>query len=58
MSDMEQTKSELEKKKARLEELLVTRSEASCDTRHLSPADVQREQEIEDLEDEIAELEG
>ncbi|MBT3272916.1 MAG: hypothetical protein HN368_07170 [Spirochaetales bacterium] len=55
---MEQTKSELEKKKARLEELLVTRSEASCDTRHLSPADVQREQEIEDLEDEIAELEG
>ena len=55
---MEEATSELGKLKARLQELLDARSKASCDTRHLSPADVKREQEIEDLEEEIAELEG
>ena len=54
---MEETKNELQEKKSRLAELLESKSKASCDTRHLSASDVQREQEIEDLEDEIAELE-
>ena len=50
-------KSELDVKKARLESLLESRSKASCDTRHLSAADMRREEEIEDLEDEIKALE-
>ena len=54
---MEDTKAEIEVKKLRLAELLESKSKASCDTRHLSPADVKREQEIEELEDEIAKLE-
>ena len=54
---MEETKNELQEKKSRLAELLESKSKASCDTRHLSASDVQREQEIEDLEGEIAELE-
>ena len=53
---MEETKTELEKKKARLQQLIDSRSEAPCDTRHLSAADLKREQEIEDLEEEIADL--
>jgi hypothetical protein len=54
---MADKKTELEKKKKRLDQLIESRSKANCDTRHLSPADVQREQEIEELEDEIASLE-
>jgi hypothetical protein len=54
---MEETKNELQEKKSRLAELLESKSKANCDTRHLSASDVQREQEIEDLEGEIAELE-
>lgn len=54
---MANEKSELEAKKARLESLLESRSSASCDTRHLSAADIRREEEIEDLEDEIKVLE-
>ena len=50
-------KSELDVKKARLESLLESKSKASCDTRHLSAADMRREEEIEDLEDEIKALE-
>jgi hypothetical protein len=51
-------KSELEVKKARLEFLLESRSKASCDTRNLTAADMKREEEIEDLEDEIKALEA
>jgi hypothetical protein len=50
-------KPDLEAKKERLASLLESKSKANCDTRHLSPADIQREQEIEDLEDEIKALE-
>lgn len=53
---MENAKTELETKKRRLAELLESKSKANCDTRHLSPADVKREQEIEDLEGEIEAL--
>ena len=49
--------SELEQKRARLAVLVETRSKANCDTRHLSAADISREEEIEQLEDEIAKLE-
>ena len=54
---MENEKSELEVKKARLKFLLESKSKANCDTRHLTAADMQREEEIEDLEDEIKALE-
>ena len=49
----------LEEKKARLDSLKGSRSDAPCetDTRHLSEADIRREQEIEELEDEIKALE-
>jgi hypothetical protein len=55
---MADVKSELEEKKARLRALLESRSKANCDTRHLSAADMHREEEIEDLEDEIKALEA
>ena len=54
---MEDIKSELEAKKTKLRELLESKSKANCDTRHLSAADVRREQEIEDLEEEISQIE-
>ena len=53
---MEDTRSELDRKKSRLDALLDQRSKANCDTRHLSAADLKREQEIEDLEEEVREL--
>ena len=55
---MSSNKSELEEKKARLQTLLESRSQANCDTRHLTAADVRREEEIEELEDEIQALEA
>ena len=54
---MKDAKQELAEKKERLRVLLESKSKASCDTRHLSPADIRREQEIEDLESEIADVE-
>ena len=54
---MEELKWELEKKQSRLQKLLDAKSKANCDTRHLTAGDIQREEEIEDLETEIAELE-
>ena len=56
---MEKKEALIAKKKARLQRLLDSRSESTCDTdtRHLSAADIRREQEIEDLEDEIKQLE-
>ena len=53
MKDVKQ----LDEKKGRLKGLLDSKSRANCDTRHLSPADIRREQEIENLEGEIADLE-
>lgn len=47
----------LEEKKAKLAQLLDNKSKANCDTRSLTAADIQREEEIEDLEEEIAKLE-
>ena len=56
---METKESVLEQKKERLQKLLDSRSKSACDTdtRHLSAADIRREQEIEELEDEIKALE-
>lgn len=54
---MKDTKQELAEKKDKLKALLESKSKASCDTRHLSSADIKREQEIEDLESDIAALE-
>ena len=48
---------ELQEKKDQLKTLIETRSKAGCDTRHLSASDIQREEEIEDLEEKIQELE-
>jgi hypothetical protein len=54
---MNDTRAALAEKKARLSTLVEQRSKANCDTRHLSPADMKREQEIEELEEQIEELE-
>ncbi len=56
---MENKETVLEEKRARLQKLVDSRSDSTCetDTRHLSPADVRREQEIDDLEAEIEQLE-
>ena len=54
---MNDDKWELEKKQKRLQVLLDTRTKANCDTRHLSATDIEREEEIEDLEAAIAALE-
>ena len=54
MADMS---ADLEEKKAKLSQLLDSKSKANCDTRNLTAADIQREEEIEDLEEEIAKLE-
>lgn len=48
---------ELEENRAKLAQLLDNKSKANCDTRNLTAADIQREEEIEDLEEEIAKLE-
>ena len=55
--DVELEKIQLTKKQNRLKALLDARSEASCNTRNQSATDVQREAEIEELEEEIAALE-
>ena len=54
---MENLKEKIKDRKEKLRTLLESKSKANCDTRHLSAADIQREEEIEDLEDEIAALE-
>ncbi len=53
---MEDAQAALAKKKGLLQTLLAQKSQANCDTRHLSPADMKREQQIEELEEEIVEL--
>ena len=54
---MEDNAAALAERRARLKELLESRSQANCDTRHLSAADMKREEEIEELEEEISKLE-
>lgn len=54
---MEDLKTELESKKEKLRTLLESKSKANCDTRNLSAADIQREEEIEELEEAITALE-
>ena len=48
---------ELQEKRRKLNELVKSRSKSNCSATFSSKADVQRETEIEDLEDEIKELE-
>ncbi len=55
---MEDLKVELETKKAKLRGLIEARSKANCSTRNSSAADVQRETEIEELEEEIQIIES
>ena len=55
---MRDVKSELEKKKAQLEELIRSRPKANCSSKYSSEIDVRRESEIEDLEEEIQTLES
>ena len=54
---MNDAKYDLEKKQGQLTKLLKIRSDANCDTRNRTAADVQREQEIEELESDIEALE-
>ena len=54
---MKELKEKLEEKKARLDKLIKSRSTAYCSTVLSNEADVQRETEIEELEDEILRLE-
>jgi hypothetical protein len=55
---MKEVQSELEKKRAQLEELIRSRPKANCSSKYSSDIDVRRESEIEDLEDEIRALES
>ena len=48
---------ELSEKKRQLEELIKSRSKASCSSKNSSKADVDRETLIEELEEEIQDLE-
>ncbi len=54
---MKDVKSELDKKRAQLEELIRSRPKANCSSKYSSDIDVRREREIEDLEAEIQALE-
>ena len=54
---MKELKEELKKKKVRLQELIKSRSKAYCSTILSSKTDVQRETEIEELEEDIGKLE-
>ena len=55
---MDEKTGELEKKKTRLDELKKSRSKANCSSLNSSEADVRRESEIEELEEEIRMLEA
>lgn len=55
---MRDAKSELEQKKAQLQELIRSRPKANCSSKYSSAIDVRRESEIEDLEEEIQTLES
>ena len=55
---MEETKWDLEKKQVRLQKLLDARSAANCTDGTRTAGDIEREEEIEDLEIEIKQLEA
>jgi len=48
---------DLEERKGRLAALRLNKSKANCSTTNSSAADMQREMQIEELEDEIRKLE-
>ena len=54
MSDL---KAELDNKRQKLNELIRSRSKASCSSRASAKADVERETQIEELEERVLELE-
>ena len=54
---MKTSKEELEEKKTKLQKLIMSRPKGYCSTVLSTKEDVQRETEIEDLEDEINTLE-
>lgn len=54
---MAKLQDELKEKKRRLQELVRSRSKATCSGIYSSEIDVRRETEIEDLEEEIRKLE-
>jgi hypothetical protein len=54
---MGDVRAELEQKRTRLAGLKESRSKANCSTKYSSAAQMQRELEIEELEDEIKTLE-
>ena len=56
--NMKQKKSMLEQKREKLKKLINSRSKANCSTKYSSKADVKREMEIEELEQEIKTLES
>lgn len=55
---MTELEKELQEKRHVLSELIKSRSEASCSSTHSTSQDVQRETEIEDVEDEIQAIEA
>jgi HAMP domain-containing protein len=55
---MAKIEEELKEKKRRLQELLSSRSGATCAGMYSSEIDVRRETEIEELEEDIRRLEG
>ncbi len=55
---MRDAMSELEQKKAQLQELIRSRPKANCSSKYSSEIDVRRESEIEELEEEIQTLES
>jgi hypothetical protein len=55
---MGKQKSELEQKQERLNALIKSRSKANCSAKYSKAADVKREMEIEELEQEIEALQA
>ena len=55
---MEDITKQLEEKRAQLKQLKKNQSDANCSSTHSSGADMRREMEMEDLEDQIKALEN
>jgi hypothetical protein len=54
---MKDARAELKDKKAKLKELIRSRSKANCAIKYSSEIDVRRESEIEELDEQIQKLE-
>ena len=54
---MENLEAQIERKRGRLESLRGARSKANCSAHSSSAADLRRQEEIEELEEEISKLE-